>query len=169
MSRETQKTAVLFLLNIRHTEFVHYVIWHTLHPLLARERARLQASRPKRTLRVRKRLSNILFTFKTWNWQSVFSIIFKNANFLPQDTIFCPLEKKFVAGQLIIKQALPTFASAWLPPWPVRRACKSKHVSLCEWTTREGLWDRGMLPVGENWVAAMKFEIPGFYSSEPFF
>ena len=47
------------------------------------------------------------------------------ANFLPQYIIFCPIEMKFVADKLIMKQALPVFASAWLPPWPVRRACKS--------------------------------------------
>ena len=47
--------------------------------------------------------------------------------FLPQGTIFAliPIEMKFAAGKLIMKQALPALASAWLPPWPVRRACKS--------------------------------------------
>ena len=39
------------------------------------------------------------------------------AIFLPQDTIF--------AGKPIMKHPLPPFASAWLPPWPVCRACKS--------------------------------------------
>ena len=46
----------------------------------------------------------------------------KNAltNFLTQNTIFCPHHDKFVAGKLIMKQALRAFASALLPPWPVR-------------------------------------------------
>ena len=61
------------------------------------------------------------------------------ANFLPQDTIFCLIEMKFVAGKLIIKQELTAFASTWLPPWPVRRACKSMRVSLFERKNREGI------------------------------
>ena len=38
-----------------------------------------------------------------------------------------------------MEQALPAFASAWIPPWPVRRACNFVRVSLCKRYTTEGL------------------------------
>ena len=65
----------------------------------------------------------MLFMFKTWKMTKF--AFNKNkkvalANFFPQDIIFCSIEKKFVAGKLIMKQALPAFASALLPPWPVQ-------------------------------------------------
>ena len=65
--------------------------------------------------------------------QSVLLIIKKcTLELFATRSYFRPIEIKFVAGELIMKQALPAFASAWLPPWLERRACKSVHVSLCD-------------------------------------
>ena len=51
-----------------------------------------------------------------------------------------------------MKQALPAFASAWLPHWPVRPACKSVRVSLCERYTREGLVRQGKVACGSEQI-----------------
>ena len=49
-----------------------------------------------------------------------------------------------------------------LAPFFDLRVCKYVHVSLGERQTREGLVRQGNVAVGENCVAAMKFEISGF-------
>ena len=73
----------------------------------------------------------MLFMFKTWKMTKCsFNKIKCARELLASRYYFLSHRDEICSRQLIVKQALPAFTSAWLPPWPVRRVCKSVCISL---------------------------------------